>query len=176
MMPAQQAAGGVSCFCLMNAASASRMAEKVAFLQPASFSVISICCSRRSSVASLTDAPSLSKKSTASPIFVSARFSSSVLYITLHRIPGFSQGRFRPCRCLPENSVINGSLCHGMFNRKFVRCPAGSHTASGSAERRRYLLRRVSAGQRRNSPGAGALLPRPGLIQLVATLNDQRGH
>ncbi|WP_285723078.1 MULTISPECIES: hypothetical protein [unclassified Pantoea] len=131
------------------------MAEKVAFLQPASFSVISICCSRRSSVISLTGAFSLSKKNTASPIFVSARFSSSVLYITLYRIPGFSQGRSRPCRYLPENSAIYGSLCHGMFNRKLMHRPAGHCAASGFPEDRRGTMKRTSAGLRLDQARGG---------------------
>lgn len=106
MMPAQQAAGGVSCFCLMNAASASRMAEKVAFLQPASFSVISICCSRTSSVASLTDAPSLSKKKhcltelRVGPFFIFC----SVYYFAPHS--WFQSGQ------IPAVSVSAGELCH----------------------------------------------------------------
>lgn len=77
-------------FRMLNATSGSQMAEKVAFLLAASFSVITICCSLRSNVASLTGSFSLSKKSTASQSFVSARFSFSVLYIMLHRIAGFS--------------------------------------------------------------------------------------
>ncbi|WP_397324703.1 hypothetical protein [Pantoea agglomerans] len=156
---------------MLNAASASRMAEKVAFLLAASFSVISICCSLRSSVALLTGVSSLSKKSTASPSFVSARFSSSVLYIMLHHIPGFSQSDCRSRRYLPKDSGINGNVCDGMLNRKFMHRTTGSRPASGSAEKRRYILRRVSAGQERNSAGAAILLPGPAPFSLVATLN-----
>lgn len=117
----------LSCLRMFNAASASRMAEKVAFRLAASVSVISICCSLRSNAVSLTCAPSVSKKvplhrASCAPVF-------HLLFCTLHHIPGFSDDRCRPCRYLPEDSDLNGSLCDNMFNRKFKRREAGSSTA-----------------------------------------------
>ena len=117
-----------SCFSEPDAASATRMAEKIAFLLAASFSVISICCSLMSSICSLTGAPFLVKKRTASPSFMLTCFSFSIVNIMLRRIPVFSYGRCRLYRYQLKVVPVKRSLWVRLFNLKYMHHPAGSRT------------------------------------------------